>query len=74
VQEGTAAFGEIGLTGRLRVATQAERRLEECAKFGISAVLVPAGTRAKAKLARREAEPLRAAVSAGLDTSAKTPS
>ena len=74
VQEGTAAFGEIGLTGRLRVATQAERRLEECAKFGISAVLVPAGTRAKAKLARREAETLRAAVSAGLDTSAKTPS
>src|ERR687895_499159 len=29
VPAGTAAFGEIGLTGRLRPATQAERRLEE---------------------------------------------
>ncbi len=38
VREGTAAFGEIGLTGRLRPAAQAERRLEECAKFGVSAV------------------------------------
>ena len=28
---GMAAFGEIGLTGRLRPAAQAERRLEECA-------------------------------------------
>src|SRR4029079_3650568 len=27
-----AAFGEIGLTGRLREVTQADRRLEECAK------------------------------------------
>ena len=35
VREGTAAFGEIGLTGRLRPAAQAERRLEECAKFGV---------------------------------------
>src|SRR5438552_4571900 len=32
---GLAAFGEIGLTGRLRPATQAERRLEECAKLGL---------------------------------------
>ena len=30
VREGIAAFGEIGLTGRLRPAAQAERRLEEC--------------------------------------------
>ncbi len=35
VREGLAAFGEIGLTGRLRPASQAERRLEECAKLGI---------------------------------------
>jgi DNA repair protein RadA/Sms len=41
VREGHAAFGEIGLTGRLRPATQADRRLEECRKFGISAVLGP---------------------------------
>src|SRR5881397_435754 len=30
VRDGIAAFGELGLTGRLRPATQAERRLEEC--------------------------------------------
>src|SRR5438270_7302742 len=41
VQEGLAAFGEIGLTGRLRPATQADRRLEECRKFGVSVVLGP---------------------------------
>jgi DNA repair protein RadA/Sms len=39
-----AAFGEIGLTGRLRPATQAPRRIEECRKLGLSAVLAPAGT------------------------------
>jgi DNA repair protein RadA/Sms len=41
VREGLAAFGEIGLTGRLRSATQADRRVEECRKFGISAVVGP---------------------------------
>src|SRR6188472_4194464 len=30
--EGLAAFGEVGLTGRLRSAAQSERRLDECAK------------------------------------------
>jgi DNA repair protein RadA/Sms len=44
VREGLAAFGEIGLTGRLRPATQAPRRLEESRKLGLSAVLAPAGT------------------------------
>ena len=34
VRDGVAAFGEIGLTGRLRVAAQAERRVEECRKLG----------------------------------------
>ncbi|MGH2932125.1 MAG: DNA repair protein RadA, partial [Gaiellaceae bacterium] len=47
VREGVAAFGEIGLTGRLRPAAQAERRLEECAKFGVNAVVVPAGTKGR---------------------------
>ena len=41
VREGLSAFGEIGLTGRLRAAAQAERRLEECRKFGSSLVLGP---------------------------------
>jgi DNA repair protein RadA/Sms len=44
VKDGVASFGELGLTGRLRVAAQAERRLEECAKLGISAAVVPEGT------------------------------
>src|SRR6266540_2449085 len=67
VRAGTAAFGEIGLTGRLRPATQAERRAQECAKLGLEAVLVPAGTEARAKLTLVEAETLRQAVSAALE-------
>ena len=38
-REGLAAFGEIGLTGRLRPAAQTERRLEECAKLGVTTVV-----------------------------------
>jgi len=34
VRDGVAAFGEIGLTGRLRPAAQAERRADECRKLG----------------------------------------
>ena len=70
---GRSAEGEIGLTGRLRPATQAERRLEECAKFGISAVVVPSGVGTKKKIACHEVEALRAALSAALATSSKTP-
>jgi DNA repair protein RadA/Sms len=67
VQSGIAAFGEIGLTGRLRPATQAERRLEECAKLGLRAVFAPAGTAARGKLSVREQDTLRDAIKAGLD-------
>jgi DNA repair protein RadA/Sms len=38
VREGTAAFGEIGLTGRVRAATQLDRRAEECRKLGLRPV------------------------------------
>ena len=41
VREGLASFGEIGLTGRLRPAAQADRRIEECRKFGVSTVIGP---------------------------------
>ncbi len=54
VREGLAAFGEIGLTGRLRPAAQADRRLEECRKFGRGTVLGP------------ESETLRGALAAAL--------
>jgi DNA repair protein RadA/Sms len=67
VRSGTAAFGEIGLTGRLREATQAERRLEECGKLGLEAVLAPTGTPTHGKLRVQQAETLRHAIKAGLD-------
>jgi DNA repair protein RadA/Sms len=67
VREATAAFGEIGLTGRLRPAAQSERRLEECAKLGLAAAVVPAGTEARGKLRVVHAETLRQAIRAGLD-------
>jgi DNA repair protein RadA/Sms len=62
VREGLAAFGEIGLTGRLRPATQASRRIEECRKLGITSVLAPAGTDG----AGLEADSLRRALVAAL--------
>jgi DNA repair protein RadA/Sms len=63
----TAAFGEVGLTGRLRTAAQAERRLEECAKLGLRTVLAPKGTPAHGTLGVAEADTLRQAIRAGLD-------
>ncbi len=67
VRSGAAAFGEVGLTGRLRVATQEERRLEECAKLGLASALVPSGTKPHGKIAVVQVETLRGAVAAGLD-------
>ena len=67
VREGLAVFGEIGLTGRLRQASQAERRLEECAKLGIVSVVVPDGTAARGSVGLVRAETLRAALRAGLE-------
>src|SRR5690348_10825004 len=72
VKPGIAAFGEIGLTGRLRPATQAERRLEECAKLGLRGVVAPSGTEARAgKIPMAQAETLRHAIKAGLDVDAR---
>jgi DNA repair protein RadA/Sms len=67
VRERLAAFGEIGLTGRLRPAAQAERRLQECGKLGLQAALVPSGTSAHGTIRLLEAETLRQATQAGLD-------
>jgi DNA repair protein RadA/Sms len=71
VGDGTAAFGEIGLTGRLRAAAQAERRLEACEKLGLAGVVAPAGTKARGKLSVVEAETLRRAIGAGLRAAAE---
>jgi DNA repair protein RadA/Sms len=67
VRAGIAVFGEIGLTGRLREATQADRRLEECSKLGLDAVVCPTGTPARGTLKVVQAETLRQAIKAGLD-------
>jgi DNA repair protein RadA/Sms len=67
VRSRLAAFGEIGLTGRLRPAAQAERRLQECAKLGLDRVVVPAGTAARGKLSVEEHDTLKHAIKAGLD-------
>jgi DNA repair protein RadA/Sms len=70
VRAGTAAFGEIGLTGRLRPAAQAERRLQECAKLGLTRAVAPMGTPAHGKIQVESAETLRAAIRAGLEAAA----
>jgi DNA repair protein RadA/Sms len=68
---GHAAFGELALTGRLRAAVQAERRLEECAKLGLAAVVAPPGTpQSQAKLRVVTAETLRQGIAAGLEAAA----
>ena len=67
VEPRTAAFGEIGLTGRLRPAAQAERRLEECAKLGVARAIVPAGTDARGKLRILESDTLRQAARSAID-------
>jgi DNA repair protein RadA/Sms len=66
VPAGVAAFGEIGLTGRLRPASQAERRLDECAKLGLRTVIVPAGTTDRRGVDAKAVDSLRRAVGAGL--------
>src|SRR5215203_4872190 len=66
VPAGVAAFGEIGLTGRLRPASQAERRLEECANLGLRTVIVPAGTKARRGVDAKAVDSLRRAVGEGL--------
>jgi len=75
LREGIAAFGELGLTGRLRTAAQAERRLEECAKLGIQAVVAPEGTGAVARGGPRvvAVETLRQALGAALEPNAREP-
>ena len=64
--EGAAVFGEIGLTGRLRPASQAERRIEECAKLGMDTVIAPEGTPARSRPRVLVVDTLRSALQAGL--------
>jgi DNA repair protein RadA/Sms len=49
------AFGELGLTGELRHAAHADRRLAEAAKFGLEPVLCPGESLPSLKAALRAA-------------------
>jgi len=69
VRASLAAFGEIGLTGRLRQTSQADRRIEECAKLGIALVVAPSGTTSRNGLRVAGAETLRDAIRAALESS-----
>jgi DNA repair protein RadA/Sms len=65
----TAAIGEVGLSGELRAAAQMERRLQEAARLGFTACIVPKnGPRYAAPEGMRlvKAATLREAVNAGL--------
>jgi DNA repair protein RadA/Sms len=66
IPAGTAAFGEIGLTGRLRPAAQADRRLDECAKLGLGTAIVPAATKNRRGFEARAVETVRQAIGAAL--------
>jgi DNA repair protein RadA/Sms len=62
-----ACFGEVGLTGRLRPASQPERRLAECSKLGFAAAIAPEGTQPHGKIRLKAAATLRQAIAGGLD-------
>jgi len=57
VRDGLIAFGEIGLTGRLRPATQTDRRVEESRKFGSGAVVGPGSETLRRALAAALGDP-----------------
>jgi DNA repair protein RadA/Sms len=67
IREGVAAFGEIGLTGRLRQASQVDRRLEECAKLGVAIVVAPPGGSPRQSPRLAGVETLRDALRAALE-------
>jgi DNA repair protein RadA/Sms len=69
VRAGLACFGEVGLTGRLRSAGQAERRLAECRKLGIVEAIAPEGTPSHGNIRVAAVNTLRQAVAASLDAS-----
>jgi DNA repair protein RadA/Sms len=66
VRPQAGAFGEIGLTGRLRPAAQESRRLDECAKLGLEVAFVPAGTNSAGTIRTVESVTVREAIKAGL--------
>jgi DNA repair protein RadA/Sms len=69
LRPGLAAFAEIGLTGRLRAASQSDRRAGECAKLGLERALVCQGAvKSGAKLELIEVDRLGKALALGLES------
>ncbi|MEZ5102178.1 MAG: DNA repair protein RadA [Thermoleophilia bacterium] len=68
-----ACFAEVGLTGRLRPASQAERRLAECAKLGLAEAIVSEATDAKATIRVTRAGSLREAIGVALASGEEAP-
>jgi DNA repair protein RadA/Sms len=60
------AFGEIGLTGRLRAVPQAERRLREAQRLGLTHALAPGGTLGVAGTSLRTAQTVAEAIAVTL--------
>jgi len=67
VRPGLACFAEVGLTGRLRPVSQAERRLAETAKLGLSEAVVSDGTKPHGRITLQAAATIRQAIGVALD-------
>jgi DNA repair protein RadA/Sms len=67
VRPGLACFAEVGLTGRLRPVSQAERRLAETAKLGLSEAVVSEGTKPHGRITLQAATTIRQAIGVALD-------
>ena len=67
VRPGLACFAEVGLTGRLRPVSQAERRLAETAKLGLSEAVVSEGTKPHGRITLQAAATIRQAIGVALD-------
>jgi DNA repair protein RadA/Sms len=52
VPEETVVFGEVGLSGEVRLVSQADVRLKEAAKLGFSAAIIPSGMKARRQTLR----------------------
>ena len=74
VRPGVVCFAEVGLTGKLRAASQAERRLAEVEKLGFTEVITAEVRRENGRLSVDviQSSTLRQAITAGLDEGGPT--
>ncbi len=72
VRPGLVCFAEVGLTGRLRPVSQAERRLVETAKLGLSEAVVSEGTKPHGRITLQTVATVRQAIGVALDEGRST--